>query len=105
AYGHAERDARFAVALAEHMGLSEAETRNVKVATLLHDIGKIGVSDDILNKPGPLTGEESREFQAHPVLGAGIISKIAHLGQMVPLVRHHHEWFDGSGYPDGLASE
>lgn len=105
AYGHAARDARFAVALAERVGLSGAQTRHVQVAALLHDIGKIGVSDRILNKRGRLTARETREFGNHPVLGADIVAKIGHLQQIVPLVRHHHERFDGSGYPDGLAGE
>lgn len=105
AYGHAVRDARFAVALAERMGLSDGQIRNVQIAALLHDIGKFGVSDRILNKRGPLTPRESQQFREHPVLGAKIIAKISHLRRIVPLVRHHHERFDGSGYPDGLARE
>jgi putative nucleotidyltransferase with HDIG domain len=105
AYGHAERDARFAVALAQRMGLSDTQTRNVQIGALLHDIGKIGISYRILNKRGPLTARDSQEFQKHPVLGAQIVAKIGHLQAIVPLVRHHHERFDGSGYPAGLAGE
>jgi putative nucleotidyltransferase with HDIG domain len=105
AYGHAVRDARFAVALAERMGLSEVQLRNVQIAALLHDIGKFGVSDRILNKRGSLTPRESQQFRKHPVQGAEIIAKIGHLREIAPLVRHHHERFDGSGYPDGLARE
>jgi PAS domain S-box-containing protein/putative nucleotidyltransferase with HDIG domain len=103
--GHSIQEAKYAVALAEEMGLPSWQVQNVRLAALLHDIGKIGVDEHILNKPAKLTKAELELVKGHPVLGASIIAKIDHLKQVVPIVRHHHERFDGSGYPDGLAGE
>jgi PAS domain S-box-containing protein/putative nucleotidyltransferase with HDIG domain len=100
---HSIREAKHAVALAEEMGLPPWQVQNVRLAALLHDIGKIGLDENLLNKPRKLTEEEFELVKAHPVLGASIIDKIDHLRQVVPIVRHHRERFDGSGYPDGLA--
>ena len=104
-YGHSEDDARYAVALAEEMGLSPEQVRNIQIGALLHDIGKIGVPDEILNKIGRLAEEEFEEVKEHPALGASIVAGIEQLHSVVPIIRHHHERFDGSGYPDGLAGE
>jgi len=80
--------------------------RNIRIAGLLHDLGKVGVSESILNKPGKLTEEEYAKIKEHPALGAMmIISEVESLQRLVPIVRHHHERFDGKGYPDGLAGE
>ncbi len=103
--GHSERVAHYATLLAREVGISPEEIRTLWLAGLLHDIGKIGVRDAILYKPGPLNEEEYRRVQDHPVLAAQILSPIAGLRKVVPLVLHHHERYDGSGYPDGLAGE
>jgi HD-GYP domain-containing protein (c-di-GMP phosphodiesterase class II) len=74
-------------------------------AGILHDIGKIGIKDDILLKPAPLTADEAKIMQQHSVIGEAIVKPVRSLQKVVSLVRHHHERFDGSGYPDGLTGE
>jgi diguanylate cyclase (GGDEF)-like protein/PAS domain S-box-containing protein len=102
--GHQQRASRLAAALAEQMGLSPEQVRDIRIAGLLHDLGKVGISESILNKPGKLTEEEYAKIKEHPALGAMmIISEVESLQRLVPIVRHHHERFDGRGYPDGLA--
>ncbi len=101
--GHSERVARIAVVLAEHMKLGEAEVRNLFMAGLLHDLGKVGVPDRILLKEGPLSNKEFEVMKLHPVIGDKIISQIRSFAKLRPGVRHHHERFDGTGYPDRLA--
>ena len=104
--GHQERTSRWAATLAQEMGLSPDRVRSTKMAGLLHDLGKVGTSRHILNKPGRLTEEEFAKIKEHPPLGSiMIMSEIETLQQLVPVVRHHHERFDGKGYPDGLAGE
>jgi HD-GYP domain-containing protein (c-di-GMP phosphodiesterase class II) len=104
--GHQERTSLWAAALAEEMCLPPERVRNMRIAGLLHDLGKVTVSERILNKPGKLTEEEFAEVKQHAPLGATIImSEAQALQQLAPIVRHHHERFDGSGYPDGLAHE
>jgi diguanylate cyclase (GGDEF)-like protein/PAS domain S-box-containing protein len=104
--GHQERTSDQAATLAEEMGLSPDRVRGARLAALLHDLGKAGISKRILNKPGKLTEEEFAEIKEHPPLGSMmIISEIEALQQLVPIVRHHHERFDGKGYPDGLAGQ
>ena len=102
---HVRRVERLAGRLAQALGMSESEVRGVKTAALLHDIGKLAVPEYILSKPGPLTAEEFVRVQAHPRVGAEIISNVPFPYPVVPLVRSHHERWDGSGYPDGLAGE
>ena len=102
---HVRRVERLAGRLAQALGMSESEVRGVKTAALLHDIGKLAVPEYILSKPGPLTAEEFARVQAHPRVGAEIISNVPFPYPVVPLVRSHHERWDGSGYPDGLAGE
>ncbi|MBD3391202.1 MAG: response regulator [Chitinivibrionales bacterium] len=104
-HGHSEKVMEFTVVLAEKLGLSAQEIDQIKYAGLLHDIGKIGVSENILNKPGRLTDDEFAEIKKHPDLGARIISDVPFLKSLVPLIRHHHEFFDGSGYPDRIAHD
>ena len=94
-----------AVALAEQLGMSEEEQNDVRIATLLHDIGKLGISQEILNKEDELNAEEFAIVRSHPVLGYAIIQKSPHLKSMVPGILSHHEWWDGNGYPEGLAGE
>jgi putative nucleotidyltransferase with HDIG domain len=101
--GHSQRVARLAVMLARRLELPESEVGSIYQAGLLHDIGKIGVGDAILRKPAPLTSEELAVIRTHPVTGAQILAPVAHLSGVAALVRHHHERFDGSGYPDGLS--
>jgi HD-GYP domain-containing protein (c-di-GMP phosphodiesterase class II) len=104
--GHQERTSEVATSVAEEMGLSSDRVRGTRLAGLLHDLGKAGISKRILNKPGKLTEEEFAEIKEHPPLGSMmIISEIEALRQVVPIVLHHHEHFDGKGYPDGLAGE
>lgn len=89
--------------LAEAMRLPPAQCHLVHYAAHLHDIGKIGVSDKTLNKPGKLTAEEISELQSHSILGHAILSKSPEFAALAHIVRHHHERWDGDGYPDGLA--
>jgi diguanylate cyclase (GGDEF)-like protein/PAS domain S-box-containing protein/putative nucleotidyltransferase with HDIG domain len=103
--GHPERMSEQAAALAEEMGLSPERVRDIKVSALLHDIGKVTVSEGILNKPGKLTRREFDSIKDHPIVGATLVSQVKGFERLVPIVRHHHERFDGTGYPDGLAGE
>ncbi len=102
---HSTRVAKYAHMIAEEMGCTEEELDVINVAGSLHDIGKIGIRDDILLKPGRLTGEEYEKIKEHPVIGADIISKLGLWDREMEIIRHHHERFDGKGYPDGLKGE
>jgi HD-GYP domain-containing protein (c-di-GMP phosphodiesterase class II)/pSer/pThr/pTyr-binding forkhead associated (FHA) protein len=104
---HSERVAAFAVRLAEELGLAAEERAAAELAGLLHDVGKIGVPDAILNKPEALTASEVVEMRRHPAHGAAILSHIqsARIARLLPGVKYHHERWDGSGYPDGLRGE
>jgi response regulator RpfG family c-di-GMP phosphodiesterase len=104
-HGHSENVMKYTVILAKHLGLPDEEIENVKYAGLLHDIGKIGVSELILNKPGRLTPSEFDEIKKHPTLGANIIADVPFLRPLVPMVLHHHEFYDGNGYPSGIKGE
>src|SRR5262249_49551644 len=86
----------------ETMRLTRAQTRIVHTAALLHDIGKVGIPDAILNKPGCLTADEFAVMKRHSEIGATILQPISSLADEATLVLHHHEWFDGNGYPGGL---
>lgn len=99
---HSSRVARIAQIVAEEMGCTEEELDMINVAGSLHDIGKIGIRDDILLKPGRLTEDEYEKIKEHPAIGADIISKLGLWGREAKIIRHHHERFDGRGYPDGL---
>ena len=100
--GHSVRVAKYAAATAEELGLEPQEIENILYAGLLHDIGKIGVSEQILYKPAILDVEEWEVIKAHPITGAKILEPILSLQRITPLVRHHHERYDGTGYPEGL---
>jgi putative two-component system response regulator len=101
--GHILRVANLAVALGRRMGLPETQIEALRIGGILHDIGKIGVSAEILNKPGPLDDEEWEDMKGHPDAGYEICLPLAHnLGEALDIIRHHHERIDGSGYPDGL---
>jgi putative two-component system response regulator len=93
------------VALARQGGLAEDAIEAIRIGGLLHDIGNVGIPEAILNKPGRLTAEEQAIMRAHPAIGARILTPIAALGAVVPLVRYHHECWDGQGYPEHLAGE
>jgi HD-GYP domain-containing protein (c-di-GMP phosphodiesterase class II) len=103
--GHSERVARIAVLIGRQMGLSEALIGDLFLAGLIHDIGKIGVRDEVLWKPAKLSVAEYDEIKQHPVIGEKIVASIEPFRRLCPSVRHHHERFDGSGYPDGLSGE
>jgi HD-GYP domain-containing protein (c-di-GMP phosphodiesterase class II) len=103
--GHSKRVTQFSILLAERFGVSETDIRNLRYGATLHDIGKIGVSGRILNKPGRLTTEEFEVIKQHPTIGENIIGPVDFLQGARPIVRSHHERFDGTGYPDGLEEE
>jgi len=104
-HGHSDRVAHLAADLAAYMGADEQEVDAVHRCGTLHDVGKIGVPDAILQKPSRLDPDEFRVMQTHPVLGEFIASKVPQLRDLLPGVRHHHERYDGKGYPDGLRGE
>lgn len=103
--GHSERVSSLAAALAKEMGMSEEEVDRIRVAGLFHDIGKIGVPDAVLLKNGPLTDEEFMEIKKHPTEGERILSTYTPFKEMLPIVRGHHERYDGKGYPDRISGE
>jgi len=104
-YGHSRKVNTYAVALAEAVGLSPEEVSRVSTAALLHDIGKIGVPDRVLNKKSKLTKEDWEAIRSHPRLGATIVGNVPNLAPCVSTILHHHERWDGSGYPEGLKGE
>ena len=99
---HAQTIADFALAVGQELGVSGRELRAIRMGALLHDVGKIGIPEAILNKPGPLTDDEFTVMKRHTVIGADIISGIPGMEEVVGLVRSSHERWDGRGYPDGL---
>jgi putative nucleotidyltransferase with HDIG domain/PAS domain S-box-containing protein len=103
--GHSERVTHYAVAIAKEMGLLEKDIETLRIAALLHDVGKIGTYDVILDKPGRLNDEEWNLIRMHPVKGEEILRPIKQLQDILPIIRHHHERIDGKGYPDGLKGE
>jgi HD-GYP domain-containing protein (c-di-GMP phosphodiesterase class II) len=100
--GHSNRVSHISEAMGRVMRLAESEIEKIKWAGLLHDVGKIGIRDNILLKEGPLDREERILMNQHPAIGAEIIAPATQLADEAPLIRAHHEWFNGSGYPDGL---
>jgi putative two-component system response regulator len=103
--GHSVRVAHMAASLAAQLGRTDGEIEQVRLAGRLHDIGMVGVSDDILSKVGPLTTEEFDTVRAHVTLGYQILSPLPDMGPVASFVRHHHERWDGQGYPDRLSGE
>jgi putative nucleotidyltransferase with HDIG domain len=103
--GHSERVTRFSMLIAKELGLDDKTQRDVQLCGLLHDVGKIGVPISVLRKKDKLTDEDWKHIRRHPVLGAEIISPITQLKKLIPSIRHHHERYDGSGYPDKLKGE
>jgi len=103
--GHSERVTKYAILLGREMGLSKDEINSLEFAGILHDIGKIGTNEAILDKPDKLTDDEYCAIKRHPVRGAELMGHIKHLDHLIPIVRHHHEHFNGNGYPDRLEGE
>jgi putative nucleotidyltransferase with HDIG domain len=102
---HSDRLLRFALGVAERLGLDHEERERLRYAAVLHDIGKIGIPESILQKPGRLTDEEYRIMKKHPELGAELVRKISFLEPVSHLILTHHEWYNGRGYPRGLSDE
>ncbi|MFQ6097142.1 MAG: HD domain-containing phosphohydrolase, partial [Armatimonadota bacterium] len=100
--GHSERVARLSVAIGRNLGLPEHDLQAIEGGCILHDIGKVGVPHAILRKPGPLTPEETRAVQEHPIIGEELVKDMPLMGSVRSIIRHHHERWDGHGYPDGL---
>jgi HD-GYP domain-containing protein (c-di-GMP phosphodiesterase class II) len=101
--GHSERVARIAARLGEELGMSPAQRSDLYLTGLLHDVGKIGIDDQVLKKNGPLTPDEHRQIQLHVEIGVKILKDLKKLNHILPGVKHHHESLDGTGYPDHLA--
>ncbi|MBI2914194.1 MAG: PAS domain S-box protein [Chloroflexi bacterium] len=102
---HTERCSWYSARLAEELGLDERETSIVRLSSLLHDVGKLAVPDEVLFKPGPLTEAEWGHMRQHPVTALNILGQVRSIADATPAILHHHEHFDGSGYPDGLAGD
>jgi HD-GYP domain-containing protein (c-di-GMP phosphodiesterase class II) len=102
---HSQRVRLISVDIGRELHVSAAELEALEWGGLLHDVGKIGVPDSVLLKQGKLTREERMIMNAHPVLGAQIIGPVDHLAAELPVIRHHHEWYNGSGYPDRLIGD
>ena len=100
--GHSCRVATMSGDLGRVLGLAKDEVAFLQQAGLVHDIGKIGIPDKVLNKPTPLTPDERYLVRLHPILGASILSRMPGMDRLVPIVLHHHECWDGSGYPSGV---
>lgn len=103
--GHVDRVASFASKLAKEAGLPDEEQHTLYMGGMLHDIGKIGVSDSILNKPGRLTDEEFEIIRKHPLIGEEICKPLNSISPFISIIKHHHEKLDGSGYPDSLKGD
>ena len=99
--GHSERVAEYSIKIAQQMKLSRKQIQLIRQGAVLHDIGKIGISEAILNKPGRLTDEERNEIQQHPLIGIKILEEVGLEPEVLEMVRSHHERYDGNGYPDG----
>lgn len=103
--GHSERVARYSIAIGKNLSLPEKEMRDLRISALLHDVGKIGIDDRILRKPGALSDEEFEVMKQHPAKGAAIMSGVAQLIDIIPGMKYHHEKWSGGGYPDGIEGE
>jgi len=103
--GHSERVARYAAYMAKRLGLSSQRLQLLRYCCRLHDVGKIGVPDQILLKPAKLTLDETAQVELHPVYGAEILGELKFISKGLPIILHHHERYDGLGYPYGLKKE
>jgi len=104
-HSHLDRIQQFALSLGENLGITGPDLEALRAASLLHDIGKLAVPEHIISKPGRLTREEFEKLKIHPLVGAEILERVKFPYPVVPIVRHHHEKWNGGGYPDGLAGE
>lgn len=103
--GHSERVAQLSVVLAQDLHLSDRDIENIEYTALLHDIGKIGIDDRILGKSSKLSNEEFKKIKEHPIVGANIIEPVDFLKNSYEAIYHHHERYNGGGYPDGLKAK
>jgi putative nucleotidyltransferase with HDIG domain len=103
--GHSERVLKISMAIATEMGLPRDQIETLRYASILHDVGKIAIEDRILNKQGSLDTFEYEVIKQHPIVGANIVSTISFLNEAIDVVKHHHERYDGTGYPAGLKAE
>jgi HD-GYP domain-containing protein (c-di-GMP phosphodiesterase class II) len=103
--GHTQRVTTYALMLAEELKIPPEDQQKLRIGVPLHDIGKIGIDDDILRKAGKLTQAEYEQMKLHTIKGAAILEAIPNMANLLPIVRHHHERWDGNGYPDGLANQ
>jgi HD-GYP domain-containing protein (c-di-GMP phosphodiesterase class II) len=103
--GHSDRVGRYSVAIGKNLALPDKEMRNLRISALLHDVGKIGIDDRILRKPGALSDDEFEVMKGHPAKGAAIMSGVAQLIDIIPGMKYHHEKWSGGGYPEGLEGE
>ncbi|HSN69192.1 MAG TPA: HD domain-containing phosphohydrolase, partial [Thermoanaerobaculia bacterium] len=103
--GHSDRVARYAIGIGRHLSMTDDELRKLRISALLHDVGKIGIDDRILRKPGALSEDEFEVMTQHPAKGAAIMSGVAQLIDIIPGMKYHHEKWSGGGYPDGLEGE
>ncbi len=104
-HGHSARISHLSIQLAGRLGLSKKEVEELEVTCLFHDVGKMRIPDSILRKKGKLNASEKREMMLHTEYGAEILSKAPSLHKFIPAVKHHHEWYNGEGYPEGLCGE
>jgi putative nucleotidyltransferase with HDIG domain len=104
-YGHSRKVSDYSVVIAEALGLPQDRIDTIRAAGLLHDIGKVGTPDSILSKKGPLANEEWESVKAHPKLGVEILKHVIDLVNCLPAILHHHEHYDGKGYPSGLKGD
>ncbi len=102
---HSREVAKLAYAISNELNLDEQSKRNIYLAGLFHDIGKIHISDKVLNKKGPLLQEEYEELKKHPIISEMILRPITEFKDVLDIIRHHHEWYDGKGYPDNIKGE
>ena len=103
--GHSDRVTRMSLKIAFQLGFTEDRLESLEYGALLHDIGKIGIKDEVLQKPAVLNSEEYQYIQEHPLIGVKIVEGLDFFKDKIPMIRHHHEHFDGCGYPDGLVGE
>lgn len=103
--GHSERVTHYALLIGKEMNIQDDDLKDLQLGGLLHDVGKIGIYDTILNKPGTLSKDEYEIVKRHPLRGVGLLEPIKQLNRVIPCVRHHHERYDGAGYPDGLRGD
>ena len=103
--GHSNRVRKLSIELAKAHGVTEGELERIELGSFLHDLGKVGVRDDVLKKPGKLTEDEYSHMQNHPEIGMRMLEASPYFEDLLPIVRHHHEKWDGTGYPGNLAGE